>query len=264
MFTSLNGQVKSAARVLEVLELFAASPDAFGVSDVARKLGIPKSSAQGLLTTLAGRGYLVREDAAYFLPQELRNGGWVGGLRARLLALAEPMLQRIARESGESAFIGALIGNEIQYLAKAISPHEVRYDASLSQRRPVYCTSIGLVILAHIDPAIASGILKRVKLTKITPNTVTDRDTLERILERARQAGYCEVNNANIMGASGVAAPVFGPNGEVIAALSIGAPASRYAKARKQLAKIVVEKAAALSRLFLIRKDAAKSKRKAA
>ena len=259
----MNGQVKSASRVLDVLESFAASPDALGVSDVARKLGIPKSSAQGLLTTLAGRGYLAREGAAYFLPQELRNGGWVGGLRARLLALAEPVLQRIARESGESAFLGALIGNEIQYLAKAVSPHEVRYDASLSQRRPVYCTSIGLVILAHTEPAIASGILKRTKLTKITPNTVTDRDILDRMLDRARQAGYSEVNNANIMGASGVAAPVFGPNGDVIAALSIGAPTSRYTKARKQLTEIVVERAAALSRLFLVRKDIAKSKTKA-
>jgi DNA-binding IclR family transcriptional regulator len=253
VFNMMNGQVKSAARVLDVLELFAASPGALGVTDVARKLGIPKSSAQGLLTTLAGRGYLAREAAAYFLPPELRNGGWVGGLRARLLALAEPVLQGIAQESGESAFLGVLVGNQIQYLAKAISRHEVRYDASLSQLRPVYCTSIGLAILAHLDPAIASGILRRTKITKVTPNTVTDRETIDRMLDRARQVGFAEVKDANLLGASGVAAPVFGPRGEVLAGLSIGAPTSRYARARKQLAGIVVAKAAALSRLFLVK-----------
>ena len=89
----MNDEVKSAARVLDVLELFAASVGALGVSDVARKLGIPKSSTQGLLTTLASRGYLGRQDSAYFLPAERRDGGWVGGLRARLLGLAEPILQ---------------------------------------------------------------------------------------------------------------------------------------------------------------------------
>lgn len=260
----MNTQVKSAARVLDVLELFAATQGTLGVTDVARKLGIPKSSAQGLLTTLAGRGYLARHAATYFLPPELRDGGWVGGLRARLISLAEPFLQRIAKESGESAFLGALVGNEIQYLAKAVSRHEVRYDASLTQPRPVYCTSIGLAILAHIDTAIATGILQRTKLAKITPNTITDRATIDRMLDRARQAGFAEVKDANILGAAGVAAPVYGPRGEVVAALSIGAPTSRYAKARKQLAEVVVTNAAAISRLLNKTKEAVKGQVRAA
>jgi IclR family transcriptional regulator, pca regulon regulatory protein len=249
----MNAQVKSAARVLDVLELFAASPIALGVTEVARKLDIPKSSAQGLLTTLAGRGYLAREAATYFQPPELRDGGWAGGLRMRLLALAKPILENIAQESGESAFLGTLVGNKVQYLAKAVSGHEVRYDASLSQLRPVYCTSIGLAILAHRDPSFASAILNRTKITKITPNTVTDRETIDRMLDRARQLGFAEVKDANLLGASGVAAPVFGPRGEVLAGLSIGAPTSRYAVARKQLAKIVAAKAATLSRLLQVK-----------
>jgi DNA-binding IclR family transcriptional regulator len=251
----MNGQVKSAARVLDVLELFAASPIALGVTEVARKLGIPKSSAQGLLTTLAGRGYLAREASAYFQPPELRDVGWAGGIRMRLLALAKPFLENIAQESGESAFLGMLVGNKIQYLAKAVSGHEVRYDASLNQLRPVYCTSIGLVILAHLDPTIASGILNRTKITKVTPNTVTDRETIDRMLDRARQVGFAEVKDANLLGASGVAAPVFGPRGEVLAGLSIGAPTSRYAGGRKQLAKIVAAKAATLSRLLQVKTE---------
>jgi DNA-binding IclR family transcriptional regulator len=253
----MNSEVKSAGRVLDVLELFSASAGALGVTDVARKLDIPKSSAQGLLTTLAGRGYLARENAAYFLPPELRDGGWVGGLRARLLALAEPLLERIANESGESAFLGMLVGNKIRYLAKAVSPHEIRYDASLTQLRPVYCTSTGLVILAHLDPAIAGAILNRTKLVKVTRNTIIDRETIDRMLERARQSGFAEVKDANLLGASGVAAPVFGPRNEVLAAISIGAPSARYAKESKQLAGIVSDKAAALSRLFRINADSA-------
>ena len=248
----MNPEVKSAARVLDVLELFSVGHEPFSVTDVARKLGIPKSSTQGLLTTLAGRGYLAREGSAYVLPSELRDGGYVGGLRARLVSRAEPILQRMARVSKESAFLGVLVGRDIQYLAKALSPHEVRYDAALTTLRPVYCTSTGIAILAHLDPGVANRILNRTKLAKITPNTVTDRETINRTLERARRSGFAEVKDANVLGASGIAAPVFGPRGEVFGALSIGAPTSRFDKVRKRMAEIVVTEARALSQLFVV------------
>src|SRR4051794_22701981 len=86
---AVQSEVKSAARVLDVLELFSAGQDPLSVTDVARKLGIPKSSTQGLLTTLVGRGYLARDGTAYLLPPELRDGRYVGGIRARLMSRAE-------------------------------------------------------------------------------------------------------------------------------------------------------------------------------
>lgn len=255
----MNPEVKSAARVLDVLELFSVDQEPLSVTEVARKLGIPKSSTQGLLTTLAGRGYLAREGSAYVLPPELRDGGYVGGLRARLVSRAEPILQRMAQVSKESAFLGVLVGREIQYLAKALSPHEVRYDASLTTLRPVYCTSIGLVILAHLDPAVSARILNRTKLVKITPNTVTNRETIDRTLERARCSGFAVVKDANVMGASGISAPVFGARGEVLGALSIGAPTTRFERVRKRMADIVVAEARALSQLFVVSTEGSKT-----
>jgi DNA-binding IclR family transcriptional regulator len=232
--------------------LFSVAQEPFSVTDVARKLRIPKSSTQGLLTTLVGRGYLAREGSSYVLPTELRDGGFVGGLRARLVSRAEPILQRMARVSKESAFLGVLVGRDIQYLAKALSSHEVRYDAALTTLRPVYCTSTGLVILAYLDPATSNQILNRTKLTKITPNTITDRESIDRTLERAKRFGFAEVKDANVLGASGIAAPVFGGGGEVLGALSIGAPTSRFEKARKRMAEIVVTEARVLSQLFAV------------
>lgn len=253
----MTSEVKSAARVLDLLELFSLGQGPLSVTDVARKLGIPKSSTQGLLTTLAGRGYLEREGSAYVLPPELRGVGYVGGLRARLVSRAEPLLQRIARESEESAFLGVLTDSGIQYLAKALSPHEVRYDATLGTVRPVYCTSIGLAILSGLDAAVAARILDRTPLVMVTPKTVTNRDAIDRTLDRARRAGFAEVRDANVLGASGIAAPVFGAKGEVLGALSIGAPTARYERVRKQMAEIVTSGAKTLSQLFADRTEAA-------
>jgi DNA-binding IclR family transcriptional regulator len=246
-----DGHVKSAVRALELLELFAANSAALGVSEVARRLGVPKSSAQALLATLANHGYLAREGSLYHFPQELRVASWVGGLRSRVKTLVEPILQHMTEECGESSFFGMLVGNQIQYVAKAVSSNEVRYDASLLRLRPAYCSSSGLVILAYLDPVVAKGIIRRTKLVRYTPHTVTDQDSIKQIIERTRKKGFVEVRNANLPDASGVAAPVFGPDGEVFAALSIGTPSYRYAKVRKQITEMVVSQAAAISRLLL-------------
>jgi DNA-binding IclR family transcriptional regulator len=151
----------------------------------------------------------------------------------------------MAQESGESAFVGMLTGSgKIQYLAKAVSPKEVRYDASLAHLRPVHCTSMGLVILAHMADAQAARWLKPSSLVSVTPSTETDPEKIERLLRQARKDGYAEVRDANVEGASGVSAPIFGPGGDIMAGLNLGAPSFRYESARPDLIRIVCREAA--------------------
>ena len=241
--------VKSAARVLDVLEMFALTPEPLGVSEVARRLDIPKSSAQSLLTTLSARAYLDRNGSDYVLPPALRGVGWVGGQLARLIRVARPVMRRIADASGESTFLGVLTPESmVRYVAKEVSSNEVRYDATLSHLRPVHCTSIGLVIVAFKPEAEGDALLRALLLKKITPYTVTDRAQLRTMLARIRAQGYAEVRNANVNGASGVSAPIFGPNAEVLAGLNLGSPSSRYAKARTRMIREVDEAAGQLSR----------------
>jgi DNA-binding IclR family transcriptional regulator len=244
----MNATVKSAARVLDVLELFSVAVQPVGVSEVAKRLGLPKSSAQALLLTLAGRGYLDRGDEGYALPAELK-GGWVGGIRARLLGVARPRMQRMAAASGESAFIGTMTSDgRVRFLAKAVSPLEVRYDASLDHLRPAHCTSIGLVMLAHMPEQDAERWLAPSRLVAATRHTVTDPLKIRQILRAGRKAGYVEVRDTNVEGASGVSAPIFGARGEVIAGLNLGAPSSRYAQRRDDLIRMVRSQAAEVTR----------------
>lgn len=246
----MNDRVKSATRVLDLLELFSAATEPMGVTEVARKMDIPKSSAQALLLTLTGRGYLVRDEAGYLLPLELR-GGWVGGLRTRLLGIAAPILAGMSQESRESAFIGSLTGEgKIQYLAKSVSPNEVRYDASLEHPRLIHCTSMGLVIMAHSLEHDLARWLQPQHLIKVTARTQTDPALIRQSLAQIRQQGYAEVMDANVEGASGVSAPIFGPNGRVIGALNLGAPTWRYEQGRPLLIKIVCREAANITQML--------------
>lgn len=243
----MNESVKSATRVLDLLELFATLTEPLGVSDVGKRLEIPKSSAQALLLTLVARGYLTRHGEAYALPNELR-GGWVGGTSSRLLALAAPVMKRMAAESGESAFVGVMTGGgKVRYVAKEVSQKEVRYDASLVHLRPAYCTSIGLVILAHTPEGQVARWLRPDLLLPVTPRTETNPEKIQQLLRKARSDGYVEVRDANVEGASGVSAPIFGSQGGVIAGLNLGAPSSRYEKTRKDLIRIVCREAGAIT-----------------
>lgn len=244
----MSTDVKSAGRILDMLEMFATTSEAMSMSRVAEKLGISRSSARGLVSTLTGRGYLARVGAEYRLPAELRTGSWVGSARARLLLLAGPVLKEVQQKTGESAFLAVLVDDEIQYVAKYLSANTVRYDASLAHRRPVYCTASGIVMLAHKGPEVAKAILDRVKRTAFTPHTITDRAALLRWVDQARRDGYAVTHGRYIEGASGIAAPVFGPTGEVVAAVAVGGSTARFKKHRKRLVEVVVEQAGVLSR----------------
>src|SRR5512140_3420999 len=117
----MNGEVKSAGRVLDVLELFAEQLAPLGASDVSRRLGLPKSSVHGLLTTLARRGYLALEGRAYRLAPDL-EGAWQARSLARLVTTALPIMERSSVATGESAFLGVMTPDlRVRYLAKVVS-----------------------------------------------------------------------------------------------------------------------------------------------
>ena len=155
---------------------------------------------------------------------------------ARLSQLAKPVMEQLSADTGESAFLGVLTRDwHVQYIAKAVSKNEVRYDAELEYLRPAYCTSPGLAIMAHRPPEDIERFLRHGGFKHFTPKTITDADVLRRNLQKARREGYAEVRDARVTGASGVSAPVFGPEGEVIAAINLAAPSWRYSKIRLRL-----------------------------
>lgn len=244
----MNNPVKSASRVLDMLEFLSIAERPIGVSDVARRLRLPKSSAQALLRTLLGRGYLVCSGLGYQLSPLVGNGGWIGGTVARLAQLAKPVMERAVEATGESAFLGVLTRDwQVQYVSKAVSKNEVRYDADLEYLRPAYCTSLGLAIIAHRPAEEIERFLRHGGFKHITPETITDPLTLRRALQKARRDGYAEVRDARVTGASGVSAPVFGPDGEVIAGINLAAPSWRYSKIRPMLTASVVSTAGELT-----------------
>jgi DNA-binding IclR family transcriptional regulator len=244
--------VKSALRALDVLEILAAAPTGFGASEIARRLGIPKSSASMLLLTLEGRGYVTDQgDRRFALHSSLGGGSrsWVGGLRARLVHLAQPALDRLAETTGETSLLGVPSdARRIEYAAKAVSRKDLRVDVDLADPRPIHSTSAGLAILAHQPAKAIERYLGGPPLARMTRYTICDPDKLRRELVAIRKRGYCVLHQAHALDDSGVAAPIFDADGAVVGALNVSGPTARFRRAYVRVAAEVVREARGITR----------------
>jgi DNA-binding IclR family transcriptional regulator len=232
--------VKSAARVLDVLELMAGRTQGLRVNEMARQLAMPKSSASSLLATLESRGYIVPGSDGYRLVEMFRTAGWAGGITSALLRTSGPVMARLVAKTGESVFLGVPTPDlSIQYIAKAVSTSELRYDVDLASPRPAYCTSIGQVILGGLDAAALDRYFETHELKRITPRTVIDQRAIRRAIRKARDEGFVTTADGHVLGASGVAAPVRAGE-RIVAALAAIAPSARFEAHRARIIPAVV------------------------
>jgi DNA-binding IclR family transcriptional regulator len=246
-----SGSVKSAVRVLDLLEALSRAEAPVGVSEISRSLAIPKSSAHMLLCTLEARGYVVGDPQRRFHlnPIFSAQGSWIGGAGAALMRIAREPMDELARATGESSFLG--VGRDdasMEYIAKVVSTHELRCDGNLGEAKPMHSTSIGLTLLAFQDPERTERFLARGKFERLTQATLTDERELRKEIDRIRDRGYAVVCGSNSPGVSGVAAPILDSNGRAVAGINISAPAPRFEAMQRRFTAALLRAAQTLGR----------------
>jgi DNA-binding IclR family transcriptional regulator len=243
-----TAEVKSAGRILDVLELLAGLPQGIRVNQLARTLAIPKSSASALLGTLALRGYVETAGEGYRLANGYRGDGWVGGITGALVRAGHPIMEKLVADTGESAFLGVATPSfEIRYIAKVVSANPLRYDVELTSLRPAHSTSIGQVLLASLSAEALDDYLRHHELHRAAGRPAISERALRRALTQAREQGYVTIADSHVVGTSGAAAPVI-VSGETVAGLAIIAPTARFDPARNRIVPKVVAAANELGR----------------
>jgi DNA-binding IclR family transcriptional regulator len=245
-----DGHHRAANRVVDILELLAASPDGLALRDVSARLAAPKSSLLPLLRALMARGYLARgRTGEYRLgPGALELGAMGAGPR-ELVEVARPAIVELMRRSGETVFLGTLSNDRtsIVYVDRVESDHVIRYAGGVGDRRPLHATSSGKAILAFLSAEEREEILTSLSLARHTARTVTSLPALRAALDEIRRAGVCVTIDELVPGASGIAAPVFDRHGRVAGACAIGGPTHRVRPKVRALAADVKTAAGALS-----------------
>jgi Transcriptional regulator len=240
--------VRNAARLLKA---FLTREEALGVSELARRLDLGKSNVHRLLSTLVAEG-LVEQDArtgGYRLGIVMFELGEAVKVHMDLHAAAGPVLAHLREQTGESSQVGVLDGDEVVYVDRLESAHSLRLFTETGRRVPAHCTSSGKVLLANLSDQDREAFLVRSPLPRLTPYTVVDPAALRDELASVRARGWAEAINEREIGVASIAAPIRDIHGDVVAAISIGAPVARFgAVPRRRFARALVEAGEAVSR----------------
>jgi len=247
----MTDNVLSAARVLDLVELIAASEEGVLLREAAARLNAPKSSTLMLLRTLVNRGYARRDAVSdrYLLTDQHRSGafGWAADPYARLVAVARPVMEGLSQELGESMTFGVRdTAGHARLLTQVVADVEVRYTANTSRPIPLYCTAIGRVIVSRRPRSEWRGLIGEGPFPAITRHTVTDADEILRIIDRVREEGHAIVMEEFALGGTGVAAPVLGADGHALGALNMGCVTNRFEEKRDRVVAAVMAAAETL------------------
>lgn len=221
--------VKSAERVLDLLEYVGNKPDGAVFSDLARDLNIPKSSLHGLLSVLLSRGYLQFKSGprSYGLGLRLWETGLSYQRQHSILAVARGHLESVVQKVNETAQLAKLDNTENVYLAKVESTQALRLSSDVGRRLSAHATGVGKALLAQLPDEEVSRRFGTGTLERYTPNTLVTVPDLLAELAATRERGFAVDNEEHTPGVFCLAVPVFEDAGRATAAISVSIPTIR-------------------------------------
>jgi DNA-binding IclR family transcriptional regulator len=221
-----GGTMSSTLRCLQALERLAAEPFEYGLSEMAAALSLPKASAHRLLATLCGGGF-VEQDAATRHYRLAGKALWVGTGFLRHSAVyrsAFTVMQELAGRAEGMVHLAVWDNDTVLYLHTIGHPSSLYLFADVGERRPVHCTALGKVLLAHRSPADAVRLFSH-GVERHTETTIMSLAAMKRELDQVRRQDYAVDNEEGVRGLRCLAAPIRNHRAEVVAGLSVSAAA---------------------------------------
>lgn len=243
----LLSSVRSAARLLCT---FTAADRELGVSELARRLGLGKSTVHRLLTTLAAE-HLIEfnpRTGRYRLGIKLYELGTVVSSHFELHEAVAMHIDELRATTGETVQVGILDGAEVVYIERRESLRTLRHMVDLGHRNLAHCTACGKVLLAALPEADLDRLLGGGPLQQRTARSISEVERLRTDLATVRERGYAENVGESATDTASVAAPIHDDAGRVIAAISVAGPLPKMSEAtRRRYATVVLGTAARIS-----------------
>jgi DNA-binding IclR family transcriptional regulator len=233
-----SGRLSSVTTSARLLKAFSEQQIEIGISDLAKRLGVAKSTVHRLAVTLVAEGMLEQnaDSGKYRLGIALFRLGSLVRQRMSVSNEARPLLRELREKVNETVHLAVLDGCEIMYVYNLESTQAIRMRSDVGVRKPAYCTAEGQAILAFQPAEVVERVIRNGLLAR-TPQTVTDAQALKRVLDGVRQRGCAIEDEESEPGMRCIAAPLRNDSGEVIAAIGVAGPVSRLSK--KALASFI-------------------------
>lgn len=225
-------RVAAVERALAVLGALADGSAELGTNELARRTGINASTVSRLLATLVDAGLVEHVPATgrYRLGLRLLQLGNAVAARLDLREVTRPHLERLVRETGETATLSVPGENEAVTVDFVQSPFSIQSVARLGRPSVAHATAVGKVLLAF------DGRLPEGRLAAFTARTITNPEHLARELASVRRRGWAQAGGEREEDLNAIAAPIVGSRGELTAIIGVQGPATRFARAAMRAA----------------------------
>jgi IclR family pca regulon transcriptional regulator len=218
---------QSLERGLAILASFTAGRPLLGTSDLARRLGLSRSTTHRYISTLSRLDYLQqdRETRKYRLGSRVLDLGFSAINSMDVREISAPYLRQLCDDTGYTVNLGILDGTDVVYVDRCrtsrAGQREIDLNLHIGSRLPAYCTALGKAILAFLPAEEQEAIVARTEFAKRGPNTVTDVPALRTELERVRADGLAVNDEQLAYGLRSIAAPVRDHTGTAVAAINL-------------------------------------------
>ncbi len=214
--------INSVKKAIQVMSLFSASEPRLTVTDVSRRLNMPKSTAHSLLSTLLSEGFVEKVDhdsyalgtAVIMLTQKVR-------VNVELRDRAAPYLRELADQCDESVYLALRHGDYVLYLYAIELSRRLIARTAVGDRAHLHSTGVGKAILSELPEEEVDQILARVGLPAVTPKTITDAAKLKAVLDETHDRGYSFDNQENELQNYCIGTALYDNSSQVIGACSI-------------------------------------------
>ncbi len=224
-------------KALDVLDAVGHASQGLSQTELATRLGLPRTTLYRLLGTLVTRGLLRRDPVrrVYALGARCFEYAHSAYAMPDLVAAASGELRALRDMTGETTYLATIDGLEVVSLERCDGAHSQRSHAAIGQRKPLHCTSQGKAILAAMPVARRDAIVKEIHLGALTPRTITDRRRLQAELRLTATRGWSIDDEEISLGVRCCGAPIIDGAGQVRGALSVPGPAFRLTVERLEL-----------------------------
>ena len=219
-------RVKAADTLFGIVELLQ-KRDGAGVTEIARELGVAKSTAHDHLQTLVHKQYIIQNGSEYRIGLKFLDHGIHARNDLKAIHIAQRTLSELASETGEAAWFIVEEYGQAVFATKAMNRHSVQTHGRVGKREYMHCLAAGKAMLAHIPEERMLEIIDKYGLPQITEQTTTDIDELLAELEEIRDRGYAYNDGGRVSRLKSVAAPVLDNQDNVLGSIAIPGPKHR-------------------------------------
>ncbi|KAA5825864.1 IclR family transcriptional regulator C-terminal domain-containing protein [Saccharopolyspora hirsuta] len=217
--------LQSLERGLSVILAFSHNSPRLSLADLSAATGLSRPTVRRIVLTLEELGYVRSEGRLFSLTPHVLALGNAYLSSLNLTEVAQPFMEEVTRETGQTCSLAALDGEDAVYLARVPARKVMSITLTTGTRLPAYATSMGRVLLSGLPESELEAFLNAVELHPLTAHTITDRERLREAVERARERGWAVVDQEFEVGVRSFSAPVKDATGHVIASLSMSCSA---------------------------------------